>query len=348
MDDRIDDLARAILAGEAPPGAGVEVAAWPAPRRRALLAALSQSAPGRRWLRGELLPRLPGRAAAALAARLIGYPADFSPTHRDRTTPRVVAALSLAELRRQAPFLAGGNAASALWERLRDAAPASLAAVARGAMARGSALARETTLTLLLLDPDFAGALTPPERRRLLAAALQDAAEEVRGLAGELTLDHWPERLVEEGGRWRRDSSERLRMASWDAAFALEPARAAEEAAALLADESAPLEARRSALVALGSALPTREVAPLLALAVTHPEPLLAQDAANLLWSFHRAPVVAEAAARSPHEGVRAIAERLLHPEHGSPAAGGSRPGAPSPSDDLYEQFRRELERERE
>ena len=130
MDDGSDALARAILAGETPPGAGARVAAGPAARRRALVGALSESVSGRRWLRGELLPRLPRRTAAALAARLVGYADDFTPTRRDRTTPGVVAALSLAELRRQAPFLAGGNAASALWTRL-----------ARGVCSKASSLA---------------------------------------------------------------------------------------------------------------------------------------------------------------------------------------------------------------
>ena len=64
---------------------------------------------------------------------------------------------------------------------------------------------------------------------------------------------------------------------------------------------------RRSALLALGQALPTEQIAPLLALLVAHPEPGLAEDAADLLWRQHRHPLVAQAAARSPHPAVREI-----------------------------------------
>ena len=114
--------------------------------------------------------------------------------------------------------------------------------------------------------------------------------------------------------------------------------QAAEEAALLLSDEAAPLAARRSALIALGDYLPTPEFAPLLALIVVHPNRELAEDAGNLLWTRHRAPIAAQAAAASPHANVREIAQRLLHPEFGSPAAGGSRPGAPG-GYDIYQEM---------
>jgi hypothetical protein len=64
---------------------------------------------------------------------------------------------------------------------------------------------------------------------------------------------------------------------------------------------------------------------------VQHPRPELAEAAAELLWTRHRHPEPARAALASPHPRVREMGKRLLDPRHGSPAAGGSRPGMPFP-----------------
>ncbi|HVX29163.1 MAG TPA: hypothetical protein VHA53_01690, partial [Nitrolancea sp.] len=65
----------------------------------------------------------------------------------------------------------------------------------------------------------------------------------------------------------------------------------------------------------------------------------LAEVATDLLWTYHRSPSIAIAAAESPHESVRATAARLLNPQTGSPAAGGSRPGAPERGPDIYQEM---------
>ena len=313
-----------------------EIAAMPEPT--ALIEALLSRPEARRWMRSTLLDRLDPNAAAALADRLLAWHADFAAGRRDRTTPAVIRHLPLDSLRRHATFLAGGNAASAFWERLAAEGAATLIPAAFDVFTGGEPAARETTLHLLLLDPYSPLRLSPDDQGRLLAAALSDPDEEVRGLAAELAAETDPDRLLHDQARWIRDPSERVRMAAWDVAFAAGSEQAAEEAALLLSDEAAPLAARRSALIALGDYLPTPEFAPLLALIVVHPNRELAEDAGNLLWTRHRAPIAAQAAAASPHANVREIAQRLLHPEFGSPAAGGSRPGAPG-GYDIYQEM---------
>jgi hypothetical protein len=221
--------------------------------------------------------------------------------------------------------------------------------VALRVMQVGAPVARETTMHLLLLDPYSPAHFTGEDRLAILSLGLADEEGEVRGLAADALADEAPERLRPDLARWQRDPDERVRMAAWDVAFADGREQAGADAQALLVDDSAPLAARRTALIALGAALSTAEITPLLAAVVAHPDPVLAEDAANLLWSHHRAPTVAEAASRSPHAAVRQIANRLLHPDFGSPAAGGSRPGAPDARTDVYGQMIRGFrERDRE
>lgn len=308
------------------------------PGRAALVDGLLPYPEARRWLRGTLLDQLDQDAAAELAGRLLVWREDFHAGSRDRTTPAVIRHLPLDTLRQHAAFLAGSNMASAFWERLAAEGTGILIPAAITVFTTGEPAARETTLHLLLLDPYSPLRLSPGDQNRLLAAVLNDPDDEVRGLAAELTAETDPERLLRDQARWTRDPSERVRMAAWDVAFTADIEQAAEEAAILLSDETAPLTARRSALIALGDYLPTPRFAPLLALMVVHPNQELAEDAGNLLWTRHRTPIAAQAAAQSPHTAVREIAQRLLHPQLGSPAAGGSRPGAPG-GYDIYQEM---------
>jgi hypothetical protein len=141
------------------------------------------------------------------------------------------------------------------------------------------------------------------------------------------------------------DESERVRGVVWRAALRVDRSATVERAVTLLSDEWAPVLVRRSALDALGTDLPTSQMADLLAFFVVHPDHDLAADAANLLYRQHRNPITAEAARASPHPDVREIAERLLDPSRGSPAAGGSRPGDPTRSStDIYADMLRQLE----
>lgn len=313
-----------------------EIAATP--ERTVLVNGLLPYPEARRWLRETLLDQLTQDEGAELASRLLEWQEDFAADRRDRTSPAVVRHLPLDKLRQHAAFLAGSNAASAFWERLAAEGTEALISAAIDVLATGEPAARETTLHFLLLDPYSPLHLPSSDQGRLLAAALNDADEEVRGLAAEFAVESDPDRLLHDQARWTHDPSERVRVAAWDVAFMAGVEAAAEEAALLLSNESAPLAARRSALIALGDYLPTSEFAPLLALIVVHPNRELAEDAANLLWTRHRTPIAAQAAAGSPHAEVREIAQRLLHPEFGSPAAGGSRPGAPG-GYDIYQEM---------
>jgi hypothetical protein len=336
-DDMIRGLTHRILTGD--PLESDEIArlpGWPGERRRRLVEQLLSSPAGRRWVRSWLLPGLPDPERAALAERLLGWPEDFDPTHRDPSTSQVVQALSDEALDHALAWLAGTNAAAALWERLASAGGAALRQAALRVLREGTSLARETMLYVLLVAPDRPGLVSTEDMAEILVAALADPDPEVRGLAAEMAAEAHPDLLLADLEPFLRDESERVRAAAWAAAFSVDPESAAERAARMVGDEGAALPVRRSALLALGQALPTERMAPLLALLVTHPEPALAEDAADLLWRMHRHPLPAQAAVQSPHPTVREIGERLLHPERGSPAAGGDRPGAPGSGAGFY------------
>ncbi|MEX2314779.1 MAG: hypothetical protein WD628_03610, partial [Thermomicrobiales bacterium] len=157
--------------------------------------------------------------------------------------------------------------------------------------------------------------------------------------------EHDPAVLRGSLDRLLADESERVRGVAWEAALRVDRSGTVERAVTLLSDESAPVFVRRSALDALGTVLPTSQLTDLLAYFVVHPDHDLAADAAGLLYRQHRNPITAEAARASPHPDVREIAERLLDPSRGSPAAGGSRPGDPTRSStDIYADMIRQLE----
>ncbi len=203
-------------------------------------------------------------------------------------------------------------------------------------------------LSILVLDPYSEVKLSDPDRVNVLLTALQDEEDEVRGIAAEVLADEATEQLASVLDRLLNDPSERVRMAAWDAAFVVDFAAAREFASETALNESAPIEARRTALSALAAVLSTTDVAPLLEVLVAHPNQALAEDAVSLLWTYHRNPVIASAAAESPHQSVREVAQRLLHPEMGSPAAGGSRPGAPDGSRDIYQEMLKGYEKREE
>jgi hypothetical protein len=140
--------------------------------------------------------------------------------------------------------------------------------------------------------------------------------------------------------RLARDASARVRGFAWLAAFRIDRSTAANLATDLLGDETAGIEIRRSALNAAGEHLPTEQMIGLLSYFVIHPNEALALDAAHLLHRHHRHPEIAIAAAGSPHPEVREIANHLMDPYRGSPAAGGSRPGDPLRVDPLLQLLR--------
>jgi hypothetical protein len=313
-----------------------ELARWLGSRPDDLAQILSASPTNRRWLRSRLLPTLPEPERAALAERLLGWTEDFDPFHRDPSTAAVVQALPEDALDRGLCWLAGTNAATALWERLARHSPDLLHAAARRVLQDGSSFSRETMLYLLFIDPGYANAVSEAKRIDILAAALLDPDEHVRGLAAEIATALAPGLLLARLDAFLKDESEHVRSAAWTTMSSVDPEAAAERGIALITDEQAPLAIRRSALAAVGRLLSTQEIAPLLAWLVRHPEPTLAGDAADLLWRYHRHPLAARAAAASDHPDVRAVAERLLHPERGSPAAGGVRPGSPASQSGRY------------
>lgn len=346
MTDDVPRLAQQITNGEvdAEDCAGA-VADWTPIRRKALIDLLLDESSGRRWLRGSLMPNLPSDETSVLAGELRGYEDDFGADRRDSTTAAVVNALPLDDLSASVTFFAAGNAAGAFWSRIARECPAAIPELIERVLQAAGPAARETTLSMLLLDPYSNVQLTGPARRDVLCQALDDDDPHVRGIAADLLADESPEPLIQQWDRLVMDSSERVRVATWDAVFVTNFERSRQRAFDLVLDESATLEARRTALSALSAVLSTDQIAPLLESLVTHINPTLAEDAVNLLWRYHRSPVIATAAASSPHESVRAVAERLLHPQTGSPAAGGSRPGAPTGARNIYQEMLKGYER---
>ncbi|MCX7622334.1 MAG: hypothetical protein RMK01_08880 [Thermomicrobium sp.] len=293
-----------------------------------LLDALAAPA-GRRWLRRTVLPRLAGREAAFLAAALLAYRDDFSPMRRDPSTWVVVDRLDRDTLAANVDWLAGSNAALAVWERAATEGIPFLVSAALRVLRRGTPLAREVAVTLLLADPTRELRLPPGAERALLRVALADPDEVVRGLAAEVAAQRAPDLVLADWRWWVRAPSQRARRAVWQRALRHDP-EARDVALALLADEAQPVAVRCDALRALARSTPTAELAPILALLVQHPERELAETAAELLWSEHRHPLPAHAALASPHPAVREVGARLLDPRRGSPAAGGARPGMPT------------------
>jgi hypothetical protein len=324
------------------------MAAWPVSRRSELEPLLLPHATGRRWLRSALLPGLAAEDAEKLARRLRTFDGDFAVNHRDSTTAEVVRALRLDDLVGAATFFAGSNAAGSFWRRLVAEQSDLIPDLVRLVLREGDVAARETTLYLLLLDPYSEIRLSGSERVDVLLSALDDPSDDVRGLVADALVEESPEHLVARLPVLMLDPSERVRTAAWDAALDadFEPSRDA--ALAVLVDEGAPLDARRTALVALSAVLSTLEIAPVLEAIVVHPERALAEVATDLLWTYHRSPSIAMAAAESPHESVREAARRLLNPKTGSPAAGGSRPGAPDRAHDIYREMMKGYERPKE
>ncbi len=94
---------------------------------------------GRRWLR-RLLPHLDQHDRRTLARELLEFDDDFAPSHRDSTMSLVIEAVSVDDLLRTASWVAGSNAAGALWRRLADAAPERVAEVALDVLRRGRRL----------------------------------------------------------------------------------------------------------------------------------------------------------------------------------------------------------------
>jgi hypothetical protein len=293
----------------------------------------------RRWAREYLLDRLSVVNAEMLARRLVEWSDDYCASRRDRSTARVIEHLSLEDLREHLELLAASNNASALWASLAESGPMTVMAAVGDIFASSSVEARETTLHLLVLDPYGPEYLSRDQQNEVLVMALDDPDPEIRGLAAEVIAADLPELLL---ARWETaplDAGERVRMAFWQSAFVHRPDEGVEAAGVLALDPEKPHEARRTALLALAENVSTRTISPVLQSILTGDDQTLAEDAAQLMWRHHRAPDIAHAASRSQFESVRGLANRLLHPEMGSPAAGGSRPGDPTRTLDIFEQI---------
>lgn len=299
---------------------------------------LLQTTTGRRWLRDD--PAL----SSQRADRLLTFSADFQTARRDRTLASVIKHASLAAIEHHIEAIAAGPAASALWQRLAED-PAHLVTVAAAVVARAPERVAEATLHLLVLDPLNEFEVAPDDQVSIAIQALSSVSSRVRGLAVEYLAANAPAAVHQSFDQLVTDASERVRGIAWDVALLVEPAATVERATLLLGDETVPVPIRRSALQSLGARLSTRQIADLLTFLVIHPDHDLALDAAELLYQHHRNPVTATAARDSPHADVREIAERLLDPRRGSPAAGGSRPGDPTRSSaDIYADMLRQLD----
>lgn len=118
------------------------------------LADLLSTSAGRRRLRQTLLPVLPSAEAYQLVVQLLAFPADLSPWRRDQTTRHLVDHAKLPILLQHVELLAESNAALALWQRLAQEGLSILVTAALRVLRKGSLLAREVVLALLLADPD--------------------------------------------------------------------------------------------------------------------------------------------------------------------------------------------------
>jgi hypothetical protein len=293
----------------------------------------------RRWAREFLLPELDHQRGSDLARHLLQWSDDFQPDRRDVSTKNVITSLDDAELDANVAFIAGSNAASSLWQRISDRGASAVMQAVAEILQRGDERARETTLHLLVLDPYGPEYLSHELQDQVLTMALDDPDSEIRGLAAEVLAAEKPELLLERWSTAPLDSSERLRMAFWRVALVHSSEDGIEAAGKLALEPEQPHSARRTALIALGEHAPTRDVSPVLQALLRGKDEVLASDAAQLMWRYHRTPDIANAAADSQFSGVANLAQRLLHPELGSPAAGGSRPGDPTKTTELFEQM---------
>jgi len=333
----VHPIVAAVEAGEYP--AHSDLATLDAEHRSRAVEALLLTPTGRRWLRDD--PSL----SADLADRLLAFESDFRQPRRDRTLAAVVERASSDAIETHLDAIAAGAAAAALWRRLASN-PAELLRQGSNLVAGGDAPAAEATLHLLVLDPLDAFGIGGAGRVEIAQRALMSNVADVRGLAAEFLAEHAPVVLERAIDDLLTDESERVRGVVWSAALRVNRQSTIERASALLSDESATVPIRRSALNALGASLPTAQMVDLLSYFVVHPDHELAADAANLLYRQHRNPITAEAARESPHADVREVAEQLLDPLRGSPAAGGSRPGDPTRSSaDIFTDMIRQLEK---
>ncbi len=332
----MDPLVEAVESGEA--AAHADLAGMDAEHQQRVVEALLLSLDGRRWLRGD--PDL----SSERADRLLTFESDFRQRRRDRTLVEVVNRASAGSIGTHASAIAAGAAATALWRRLATE-PAQLVKQASALVAGTDTQAAEATLHLLVLDQLDPFGVGTDGRLSIAEQALMSHAGEIRGLAAEFLAEYAPEVLERMLDHLVADESERVRGVVWSAALRINRQSTVERATKLLGDESATVSIRRSALNALGTSLPTAQMAEILSYFVVHPEHALAADAAGLLYRQHRNPLTAEAARDSPHADVREVAEQLLDPLRGSPAAGGSRPGDPTRSSaDIFGDMIRQLE----
>ena len=333
-DDRFERILTALARGEMP----VEQNIREADLDESVIETALKSVAGRRWLR--TLEDL----SLELADRLVGYEEDFRIPRRDRSLDLVVRRASPQVLVEQQATIAASPAASSFWERISktpDQLVTSAAEVASGP----NGAAAENVLYLLVLDPIDPFGISEDRRVAIARAGLQSPETSVRSLAAEYLYDHRPEFLTEIHMTLVHDADERIRALGWSAGMRADTLKAMQLAESILNDETARLDVRRSALAALGTNFSTPDVVDILADQVQNPELDIALDAGNLLYRLHRHPVIATAAAQSPHKDVREIGEFLLDPYRGSPAAGGSRPGDPTGSDVFAELIRQTEER---
>jgi hypothetical protein len=336
-DRRLDALAAQILRGA---GADASFANLTAGEQDHLVNRLIDSDTGRRWLRGS------EPLSERLAVRLLEYEDDFRRQGQDSTLDHVVAAAPYEALIRHAAAIASGSAAPALWRRLRE--PDRIADVARRIAGADEPDAAEATAIHLLLDRSDPYALGEARRQRIALEFLTVESDAARGIAAEYLARSAGAILAGRLASLAFDPSARVRGYAWLAAFRAARDTAANQAMNLLGNETIAVDIRKSALTVAGEALPTEMLVDLLAYFVVHPNAELALEAANLLQCHHRHPEIAIPAAGSPHPEVREIANRLMDPYRGSPAAGGSRPGDPLREDPLMKLLRQIEEAEDE
>lgn len=298
--------------------------------------ALLASPAGRRELRERMGLR------PDLADRLLEFEDDFRVARRDRTLGNVIDQASPAALKNHALAISEGSAAGDLWKRLGTDTDALLACVDE-VIEHGTATALRSMASWVLLDPLDTIELSRQDRIRIAIRVLSATDDESRGLAAEALRDLWPAILAERARTLVHDSSTRVRRYVWSALREQNRHAGIDLAIETFADADADIDVRRSAMTALAESLPTAELEEFLSQLVLDPDERIALAAAHLFQSLHRSPIIAAAAARSPHAEVREIARRLMDPFRGSPAAGGSRPGDPT-GGDIYAEMLRGLQ----